>query len=67
MQPKQIKFAALFVVALAVSGCAGSTATDAGPPFCLAAAPISASSRDTEDTRLQIDAHNAVGLEFCGW
>jgi len=60
-------FAALFGVALAASGCAGSTASDAGPPFCLVAAPIHASSRDTEDTRLQIDAHNAVGAELCGW
>jgi hypothetical protein len=31
------------------------------------AAPIHASSRDTEGTRIQIDAHNAVGAEFCGW
>jgi hypothetical protein len=54
-------------VALAASGCAGSTATDAGPPFCLAAEPIHASVRDTEGTRVQIDAHNAVGAEFCGW
>ena len=60
-------YAALLGAALAVSGCAGSTVTDAGPPFCLVAAPISASSRDTGGTRLQIDAHNAVGVEFCGW
>lgn len=60
-------FAALLGAALAASGCAGSTVTDAGPPFCLVAAPIRASSRDSEDTRLQIDAHNAVGAEFCGW
>jgi hypothetical protein len=57
----------LLSVALAASGCAGSTATDAGPPFCLAAEPIHASVRDTEGTRVQIDAHNAVGAEFCGW
>lgn len=54
-------------VALAVSGCAVSTATDAGPPFCLAAEPIYGSPRDTEETRVQIDAHNAVGARFCGW
>jgi hypothetical protein len=59
--------AVLLSAALAASGCAGSTATDAGPPFCLVAAPIHASSRDTEGTRIQIDAHNAVGAEFCGW
>ncbi len=57
----------LFGAALAVSGCAGSTATDAGPPFCLVAEPIAASRRDSEGTRIQIDAHNAVGAEFCGW
>jgi len=57
----------LLAAALAVGGCAGSTATDAGPPFCLVAAPIHASARDTEGTRVQIDAHNAVGAEFCGW
>ena len=60
-------YAALLGAALAVSGCAGSTATDAGPPFCLVAEPIHASTRDTEGTRIQIDAHNAVGAEFCGW
>ena len=60
-------YAALLGVALAASGCAGSTATDAGPPFCLLAEPIHASTRDTEGTRIQIDAHNAVGAEFCGW
>ncbi len=67
MRRKPMIFAVLSGVALAASGCAGSTATDAGPPFCLAAEPIHGSSRDTEETRVQIDAHNAVGVEFCGW
>jgi len=67
MQGKQTTFAVLLGAALAVGGCAGSTVTDAGPPFCLVAAPISGSSRDTANTLLQIDAHNAVGAEFCGW
>lgn len=57
----------LLGVALAASGCAGSTVTDAGPPFCLIAEPIHVSTRDTEGTRRQVDAHNAVGAEFCGW
>ena len=60
-------FAALLAVAMIVSGCAVSTATDGGPPFCLVAEPIGGSSRDTEETRLQVDAHNAVGEHFCGW
>ena len=67
MQGKPVRYAVLLGVALAASGCAGSTATDAGPPFCLAAEPIRASARDSEGTRVQIDAHNAVGAEFCGW
>jgi len=67
MHRKPTVFAALLGAAMAATSCAGSTATDAGPPFCLVAEPIHGSSRDTEGTRKQTDAHNAVGARFCGW
>ena len=67
MREKPMRYAALSIVVLAASGCAVSTATDAGPPLCLAAAPIHGSKQDSEETRRQVDAHNAVGAHFCGW
>jgi hypothetical protein len=34
---------------------------------CRIFAPISGSSRDTAETRAQVDQHNAKGVGACGW
>ena len=49
---------------LILTSCAGSTASD----FCLIAGPIRGDRlNDTAETMEQIDWHNAVGVELCGW
>ena len=53
------------LILTSASGCVGSTATDS---FCLIAVPIYGDSeKDTPETMEQIDSHNAVGVELCGW
>ena len=50
---------------MTLSGCA--TSSSATNSFCLIAVPIHGSAVDTEETRRQVDAHNAVGEALCGW
>ncbi len=50
-------------VALTAAGCSSSTAIDG----CRIFAPIYGSSRDTAETRAQVDQHNAKGVGACGW
>lgn len=49
--------------ALTAAGCAGSTVTGG----CRIFSPIYGSSRDTAETRAQVDQHNAKGVGACGW
>lgn len=50
-------------VALTAAGCVNSTAIDE----CRIFAPIYGSSRDTTETRAQVDQHNAKGVGACKW
>ncbi len=52
------------LILASVTACGNSTATDS---FCLIAEPIYGSKQDTEETRRQIDEHNAVGVKLCEW
>lgn len=51
------------VVALTAAGCQASTVIDG----CRIFSPIHGSSRDTIETRSQVDQHNARGVGACGW
>lgn len=51
-------------VALTAAGCSSSTGVIDG---CRIFSPIYGSSRDTPETRAQVDQHNAKGVGACGW
>ena len=55
----------LIVLALILlSGCANSIAND----YCVIAKPIHGDPQhDTAQTMKQIDQHNQVGIDLCGW
>jgi hypothetical protein len=50
-------------VVLTVAACGNSTVIDG----CRIFAPIHGSSKDTSETRAQVDNHNAKGVGACGW
>lgn len=50
-------------VALTAAACSNSTVTDG----CRIFSAIHGSSRDTPETRSQVDQHNARGVGACGW
>lgn len=56
---------------LTLTGCATTTAsvepTTNSLTFCDGARPIFWAKRDTVDTIKQVKAHNAVGVDACGW
>lgn len=59
--------ASAVLILLTAAGCRGSTGPAANE-FCLIAAPIHGDpAHDTAETMRQIDEHNAVGVELCGW
>ena len=50
---------------LIIPGCGASIVTDSA---CLVFEPIYGDPvKDTAETMEQIDEHNAVGVEICGW
>jgi len=66
----------LTCVTLMLTSCESLTAiggTDAPEPvagaetFCAIARPITWSTRDTDQTILEVKSHNAAGRELCGW
>ncbi|TVR65360.1 MAG: hypothetical protein EA420_03425 [Candidatus Competibacteraceae bacterium] len=55
----------LIGLAIGLAACASSTVRG---NFCDIAEPISADpTRDTIETVRQVDRHNVVGVELCGW
>jgi hypothetical protein len=59
----------LIVVTLTLSGCATTTGISATSAVtsvaCRSFQPITWSSRDTDETILEVKAHNAVWSELC--
>lgn len=54
----------LLVASLPLSGCGNSTSIS---EFCAIAKPIPNSSQNHSESRVAIDAHNAKGVDLCGW
>lgn len=50
-----------------LTGSAGTDPLPGAGAFCEIARPVTWSSRDTDETILQVKAHNAVGKRLCGW
>jgi len=74
MPPRKPSRLALLSSALllpTLTGCATTTGsvepTTSSLTFCAGARPIFWGKRDTVDTIKQVKAHNAVGVEACGW
>lgn len=63
MRRKLFKYVAVWcLIMLTLSGCAKSlVATD----FCNLYKPVYTSSKDTEQTRTDVDGNNAVFMELC--
>jgi hypothetical protein len=68
------KFAMLFALMLlpGLSACetmmaSGETSTLGAASFCELAQPIHWSKRDTDETIIEVKAHNAIGVKFCAW
>lgn len=52
---------------MALSACATSSPAPVPDSYCLIAKPIYSAESDTEETKRQIDEHNAAGEAVCGW
>jgi hypothetical protein len=60
--------AAIFLALLGLAGCQTvNTPAPTGATFCDVAKPIYWTPTDTRRTKEQVDSHNRVGKELCGW
>lgn len=65
MYRRLTRLVAISAILAIATGCLSSIASDS---YCLVAKPIHGDPvNDTPETMRQIDAHNAVGVELCGW
>ena len=60
-----LKLSAASLIAAMTAACVGSTVIKVDG--CTIFAPIYGSKKDTDETRRQVDAHNAEGIGACGW
>ena len=64
MLRKQMKLFAGLLILLSASACGPSSAVS---NFCAVATPIYTAPEDTEETKKQVDEHNAKGESLCSW
>jgi hypothetical protein len=62
MHGTKLKLSVVVLTAVMTAGCAGSTVNE-----CPIFKPIRGSSKDTPETRKQVDQHNGAGVGACGW